>query len=455
MSEKIQENKMGIMPVGKLIATMSWPAVLSMLIQALYNVVDSIFVSMISEEALAAVTYIFPVQFLMIAVGVGTGVGINSLISRRLGAKRQEEADLAASHGYRLSFVNWLFFAIFGIFFSGIFIRFFSSTPFIIESGEIYMRIVLICSLFVFVQVSTEKILQATGNMLFPMICSIAGAVVNIVLDPVLIFGLGPFPKMDVAGAAVATIIGQMVSMILGQLLLFGKDHQVEVKLIGFKMDRQILKDIYAVGFPAMIMQAITSVMQFGLNIVLAGLSETAVAVMGIYGRLQSFVFMPVIGLNQGTLPVIGYNYGARNRERVMKAFKVAFSAAFCIMLVGLLIFQTMPRTLLSMFNATENMYAIGIPALRTISICFLPASFGILSSSFFQATGHGMISLWASLIRQMVGILPLAWILASIGGLKLVWFSFPLAEILGILFCAIMMRRIYQKDIRHLDTRE
>ncbi len=452
MSNQMRENKMGTMPVGKLIVTMSWPAVLSMLIQALYNIVDSIFVSMISEQALAAVTYIFPVQMLLVAVGVGTGVGINSLISRRLGAQRFEEANMAASHGYRLSFFNWMGFALVGIFLSNIFMNFFSSTAYVVESGAMYMRIVTIGSLFVLVQVSTEKILQATGNMLFPMICSIAGAVINIVLDPVLIFGLGPFPKMDVAGAALATIIGQLVSMILGQYLLFKKDHQVTVKVRGFKMDSRIIRDIYAVGLPAILMQAMMSILQFGLNAILGGLSETAVAVNGVYGRIQSFIFMPVFGLNQGTLPIMGYNYGARDKGRLMKAFKIGFLIAFVIMSIGLILFQLFPRQFLSMFNASEGMYEIGVSAFRTISICFLPASFGILASSFFQATGHGVLSLWGSLIRQMIGILPLAFILSKIGGLDLVWFSFPLAEILGFLYCVIAMRHIYKKDIAKLD---
>lgn len=452
MSNQIRENKMGTMPVGKLIVTMSWPAVLSMLIQALYNIVDSIFVSMISEQALAAVTYIFPVQMLLIAVGVGTGVGINSLISRRLGAQRFEEANMAASHGYRLSFFNWIGFALIGIFLSNVFMKFFSSTTYVVESGAMYMRIVTIGSLFVLVQVSTEKILQATGNMLFPMICSIAGAVTNIVLDPVLIFGLGPFPELDVAGAALATIIGQLVSMILGQYLLFKKDHQVTVKVRGFKMDSRIIRDIYAVGLPAILMQAMMSILQFGLNAILGGLSETAVAVNGVYGRIQSFIFMPVFGLNQGALPIMGYNYGARDKGRLMKAFKIGFLIAFVIMSIGLILFQLFPRQFLSMFNASEGMYEIGVSAFRTISICFLPASFGILASSFFQATGHGVLSLWGSLIRQLIGILPLAFILSRIGGLDLVWFSFPLAEILGFLYCVIAMRHIYKKDIAKLD---
>lgn len=451
MSNQIRENKMGTVPVGKLIVSMSWPAVLSMLIQALYNIVDSIFVSMISEQALAAVTYIFPVQTLLIAVGVGTGVGINSLISRRLGAQRFEEANMAASHGYRLSFFNWIGFALIGIFLSDIFMHFFSETAYVVESGAIYMRIVTIGSLFILIQVSTEKILQATGNMLFPMMCSIAGAVVNIGLDPVLIFGIGPFPEMGVAGAAVATIIGQVVSMALGQYLLFKKDHQVQVKVWGFKMDSRIIKDIYAVGLPAILMQAMMSILQFGLNAILGGLSETAVAVNGVYGRIQSFIFMPVFGLNQGAMPIMGYNYGARDKVRLMKAFKIGFLIAFIIMSIGFVLFQLFPRQFLSMFHASEGMYEIGVSAFRAISLCFLPASFGILASSFFQATGHGVLSLWGSLIRQLIGILPLAFILSRIGGLDLVWFAFPLAEILGIVYCAIAMRYIYKKDISGL----
>lgn len=448
MGEQIRENKMGTMPVGKLIVTMSWPAMLSMIIQAFYNVVDSIFVSMISEQALAAVTYIFPVQMLLVAVGVGTGVGINSLISRRLGAKRFEEADLAASHGYRLSFFNWMGFALIGLFFSKIFMDFFSDTPYILENGTAYMRIITIGSLFVLVQVTTEKILQATGNMLLPMLCSIAGAVTNIVLDPVLIFGIGPFPEMGVTGAAIATVIGQIVSMIMGQYLLFSREHQVKVRVRGFRMQSRIVKDIYAVGLPAILMQAMMSVMQFGLNGILAGLSETAVAVNGVYGRLQSFIFMPVFGLNQGTLPVMGYNYGAQDKNRLMKAFKVGWGIAFCIMTLGLILFQTLPYQFLGMFSASQSMYEIGVPAFRIISLCFIPASFGILTSAFFQATGHGLLSMWSSLIRQLVGILPLAWILAHVGGLTVVWYAFPLAEILGILFCIIAMRHIYKKEI-------
>jgi len=447
-------NKMGEMPVGRLILNMSWPAILSMLIQAFYNVVDSFFVSRLGEEALAALTYVNPVQFLIISFGVGTGVGINSLISRRLGAGRIEEANLAACHGYRLAFFNWGLFAIIGLFFAKPIMNLMSDNPYIIESGVIYMQIITIGCVFVMVQITSEKILQATGNMTLPMICSIVGAVTNIILDPILIFGYGPFPEMGVAGAAIATVFGQFLSMCLGQYLLFAKEHSVKVRFRGWKFDKQIVKDIYAVGAPSILMQSIGSVMQFGMNLILGSLTETAVAVMGVYGRLQSFVFMPVFGMNQGVMPIMGYNYGARNRKRLMETYKKGFLIALGIMSVGLVIFQLFPSQLLSIFNAqgSQSMYDIGIPALRAISWCFIPASFGIMTSSIFQATGHGFISLWSSLIRQLVGILPLAWILAKVGGITLVWYSFPLAEILGTAFLIIMLVHIYKNEIKRLD---
>lgn len=450
-------NKMAEMPIGKLIVSMSWPAVLSMLIQAFYNIVDSFFVSLISEQALAAVTYIFPVQMLLTSVAVGTGVGINSLISRRLGAHMTDDACMAANHGYRLSFFNWIFFALMGIFLSRPLMEMMSDTQYIIESGTHYMSIITIGSLFVMVHIGTEKILQSMGNMKLPMLCSITGAVVNICLDPMLIFGVGPFPEMGVTGAAVATIIGQFASLCMSQIILFAGNHPIKVKLWGWKMNSRIIKDIYAVGGPAILMQSITSVLQFGMNFILGGLSETAVAVMGVYGRLQSFIFMPVFGLNQGMLPIMGYNYGARNRKRLMETYKKGFLIALVIMIVGFVIFQIMPRELISIFNSHESqhMYDIGIPALRIISLCFIPAAFGIMSSTIFQATGHGFMSLWGSLLRQLVGILPLAWILAAVGGLELVWYSFPLAELIGTAYFAFALRHLYKTEIRRMDILE
>ena len=447
-------RRMGEMPVGRLILTMSWPAMIAMLIQAFYNIVDSFFVSMISEQALAAVTYVFPIQMLLISIAIGTGVGINSLISRRLGAKLYEEANMAANHGYRLSFFNWIFFALIGIFLTSPFMNLMSDTPFIVESGSSYMRIITIGSLFCIVQMTSEKILQATGNMIVPMICGIIGGVSNIILDPLFIFGIGPFPELGVAGAGVATIGGQFLSMCVGQIVLFKGKHAVKVRLWGWKFQGRIVRDIYAVGAPAILMQSIASIMQFGMNIILGTLTETAVAVMGVYGRLQSFIFMPVFGLNQGVLPIMGFNFGARNRKRLMETYKKGFLIAFIIMAAGLVIFQMFPRQLLAMFNSQNNqaMFDIGIPALRYISLCFLPAAFGIMTSSIFQATAHGFLSLWGSLIRQLVGILPLAWILAAIGGVDLVWFAFPLAELLGTVYFAIALKHLYRTEIRRLD---
>ncbi len=451
------ENKMGTMPVGRLIITMSWPAVLSMLIQAMYNVVDSFFVSRIGESALAAITYIFPVQMIIISVAVGTGIGINSLISRRLGAKNYREADMAASHGYRLAFVNWAVFCLAGIFASGPLMRVMSSTPYVVEEGTKYLSIILIGSLFIFVQVITEKILQATGNMILPMVCSLIGAVTNIVLDPLIIFGIGPFPELGVMGAAVATVTGQFLSMCLSQFFLFGRKHPVKVSLRGWKWQWNICSDIYAVGFPSILMQSIGSVMQFGMNMILRSFTETAVAVMGVYGRLQSFVFMPVFGLNQGVLPILGFNYGARDKKRLMDAYRKGFAIAFGIMSLGLLVFQLFPHQLMAVFNAqgNETLYEIGVPALRAISWCFLPASYGIMTSSVFQATGHGFLSLWSALIRQLVGVLPIAFFMGRAFGLEMVWYAFPLAEIIGTAYLIIAFIRLYKRDIRYLDKNE
>ncbi len=445
-----EENKMGTMPIGRLMLTMSWPAMLSMLIQALYNVVDSIFVAMISESALTAVTLIFPIQMLLISVAIGTGVGVNSLIARRLGAKRLEEADLAASHGFRIAFINWIVFAVFGMLFSHTYMAAYSNSPYIVENGALYLMIITFFSLFVFIQVNTEKVLQATGNMLMPMLCSLSGAIINIVFDPLLIFGIGIFPEMGVVGAAVATIFGQFVSMCFGLTLLFRHKHQVTVKIKGFKFNWETVKDIYNVAFPAMLMQSIGSVMLFCINGILS-FSQTAVAVLGSYFRLQSFIFMPVFGLNQGAMPIMGYNFGARNKERLMKAYKVGIMIAMVIMSIGTIIFLAFPVQLLKLFSASDYMLEIGVPALRIICLCFIPAAFGILTSTIFQATGHGILSMWQALIRQLIGIVPLVWVLIKIGGLSLVWWAWPLAEILGIIYSVIFVKRLYKNEIEPL----
>lgn len=449
--QKRESDKMGTAPIGRLLASMAWPAILSMTIGALYNIVDSIFVSRISQDALTAVSFVMPAQLLMISVTVGSGVGVNSLIARRLGAKRNDEADLAASISIRIGLFNYLIFLLAGTFLTVPFMRHFTSDPTIFGYGCTYMRLVLSVSLFASVEVILEKVMQSTGNMKGPMICSLSGAVVNAIMDPILIFGLLGAPKLGVAGAAIATVFGQFVSLCIATYIIRTREHAVKIRLFGYRMDWGVVKDIYAVSLPSIVMQAIGSFMMIGYNTILAA-ETTAVAVLGVYQKLQSFVFMPVFGLNQGSMPIMGYNYGARNRQRLMHTYKLSFLVAFTIMSIGCILFHLIPDVFLRIFNADANMLAVGVPAFRTISWCFLPASFGIITSTLYQATGHGLYSLFSSLIRQLVGILPLAYILYHLGGVSACWWSFPLAEILGICYLAIMLRHLYRTDIKPLD---
>ena len=432
--------RMGYMPVGRLLATMSGPAIFSMLINALYNIIDSIFVAQIGEDALTAVTIGGPIQFFMVSMGVGTGVGINSLISRRLGAKKFEDANNAANSGLKLAIFNWLIFVIFGIFFAKPFIEIFSNDPSIVKQGVSYLSIVTVISCFCMLELLLEKIFQATGNMVYPMITMITGALVNTIVDPILIFGLLGAPKLGVTGAAISTVFAQFVSMSVGIYFIKRKNIGLKVNLLDLKIDFKIVKEIYKVGAPSIIMQSLSSVMLFGINIILAAFSSTAVAVMGIYGRLQMFIFMPVFGINQGALPIMGYNFGAKSKKRLMDTYKLANIGAFTIMGVGLLIMQIFPDLLLKMFNASPEMYEIGIKALRSISWCFLPAGYGIITAGMMQATGYGFSSMWGSIIRQFVGILPLAYIFGKIGGLDLVWWAFPSGEIFGLLYYMMFM---------------
>lgn len=452
---QLQLNKMGTMPIGKLLISMSLPAMFSMMIQALYNIVDSVFVGFIGESALTAVTLIFPIQMLIISVAVGTGIGINSLISRRLGQGNKEDANVAANHGIFLGIVNWVIFAAFGLFFSGVFVSSFSESASMTADATIYCQIVTIGSIFIFIQINVEKTLQATGNMIFPMMCTLVGAITNIILDPILIFGLLGAPKLGVAGAAIATVIGQSLAMLLGLILLFAGKHEVHVSLSKFKLSKSAIKNIYAVGLPSIVMQSIASVMVIGLNAILITFSGAAVAVLGAYFRLQSFIFMPVFGLNQGAMPIFGYNYGAKNKERLMTTYKWALVIALIIMSAGLIVFQVFPAQLLNMFSASQDMLEIGVPALRIISTCFLFAGIGIISATIFQATGHGMLSLFISLLRQLILILPITYILAHFFGLKYLWFAFPLAEFFGLLATLGCLRYLYVKDIRDLGTKK
>ena len=446
------ENKMGTVPVKKLLLSMAWPAILSMTINALYNIVDSIFVAKLSEDAFTAVSIVNPIQMLIIALAVGSGVGVNSLIARMLGAKKQAMADKAASTSIRIGLFNYLVFLAIGLFVTAPFVGSYAEKGTeIYDAAVTYMQICCIGSLFVHVQIQLEKVLQSTGNMVAPMACSLTGAIVNIIFDPILIFGLLGFPKMGVAGAAIATVFGQFCSLVVGILFMVKGEHLVHLQLRGFKMDWHIVKEIYKVGFPSIIMQAIGSFMLIFYNMILVAYSTTAVAVLGVYFKIQSFVFMPVFGMNQGAMPIMGYNYGARNKARLMDTYKFGLLIALIVMTCGLILFQAAPNHLLSMFEASEEMLEMGVPALRIISLCFIPAAFGIMTSTIFQATGHGMLSLFASLLRQMFGILPLAWILIRIGGVTLSWASFPLAEIIGVVYAVVVLRWLYKKEIKNL----
>ena len=443
------ENKMGVLPVPKLLLQMSLPAICSMLLQALYNVVDSIFVSRLGEDALAAVTLVNPMQMLLISVGIGTGVGLNSLISRRLGEKRFNDADSAATHGVLIIFFNSLVFFLLGFFTSRPFYSWYSEDPGLVGMAVSYSKIVLCISIFLFVQTTFEKILQGTGNMIMPMISNMAGCIVNIILDPILIFGLFGAPKMGVTGAAVATVVGQAVGALTVTLYVFNKKLDVRISFKGFRFSWATIKDIYVVALPGMIMQAIPSFVTIMLNQILIGFSVTAVSVWGVYFRLQSFAFMPVFGVTQGSMPVMGYNYGARNRLRLMKTLKLTVTACGTIMFIAMMIFQLFPVQLLRLFDASDSMVEMGVMAMRLLSICFLPAAVGISLSTLFQALGHGIYSMLMTLIRQCFAILPVAYFLSRVIGVTGVWASYPIAEIAGLTAASIFFLRVYRKEIK------
>lgn len=449
--QQTEENKMGTKPVFPLIISMSFPAMLSMTVQALYNIVDSYFVAQISENALTAVSLVFPIQNLLIAVAVGTAVGLNSLISRRLGEERQEDADSAATHGIILGVFNWILFVIIGILFSKPFIQSFTNVSEIVEMGTQYMSIVCIFSFGVFIEINIEKTLQATGNMIYPMVFQLIGAVTNIILDPLFIFGMCGIPKMGVAGAAIATVIGQTLAMIVSSYVIFTKEHKVKITFNHFRFNKNTVKNIYAVGFPAIVMEAIGTVMVVGMNAILISFTKTAVAVFGVYFKLQSFVFMPVFGLMQGIMPIIGYNFGARKRDRLMRTIKIGTVISLIIMGIGMAIFLILPDKLLLIFSASDKMLEIGVPALRTICLCFIPAAIGISFSTVFQAVGHGVKSLIISLLRQLIVLLPSAFILSKIS-LPAVWYAFPIAEIVSLLASLYFFTRLNRTTLKNME---
>lgn len=442
------ENKMGTMPIGRLLMSMSLPAMFSMLVQALYNVVDSIYVAQIGEHALTAVSLAFPIQNLMIAVSVGTGVGLNSLISRRLGERREGEANHAATHGVLISLAESLCFVIFGLFFCQMFFSAFTNDATVIRMGVEYTSIVTILSFGFFIEITLEKTLQATGNMFYPMVFQLIGAITNIILDPILIFGWFGLPAMGVTGAAIATVAGQILSMLFAVYVIIRKEHAVHITFKGFRFSAPIVRDIFEVGFPSIIMQSIGSVMIIALNNILIVFSQAAVAVLGVYFKLQSFVFMPVFGLGAGAMPIMGYNFGARDKKRLMHTLRLASIIALGIMVAGLLLFQFGAKYLLMMFNASEEMMSIGISALRTISLCFPAAALGIAFSNFFQAIGEGKNSLFISVLRQLVILLPCAWLISRFGTLNQVWLAFPIAEIVSFFISVLLLRSTYRRRI-------
>ena len=442
--ENVQrENKMGTMPVNRLLVTMSIPMIISMLVQALYNVVDSVFVSRINENALTAVSMAFPIQNLMIAVAVGTGVGTNALLSRSLGEKNQRMADKAANNSVFLACASYLVFLIFGLTCSELFYKLQTDIPEIISFGRDYISVVSVLSFGLFFQVAFDRMLQATGRTFHTMFTQGAGAVINIILDPILIFGWFGLPKMEVAGAALATVIGQIIAAIISAVLNITKNTDIHLEFRDMRPDKEVIGHIYAVGLPSIIMSSIGSVMTFCMNKILMSFTSTATAVFGVYFKLQSFVFMPVFGLNNGMVPIIAFNFGAKQRQRIMKTMKLAIMYAFGMMAIGLVIFQLFPAVLLELFNASDSMLAIGVPALRTISISFLFAAFSIISISMLQALGHGIYSMFISVGRQLVVLIPVAFLLAQTGNLNLVWLAFPLAEIMAIALSVIFMRKV------------
>jgi putative MATE family efflux protein len=442
---------MGVQPVNRLLVSMSVPMMVSMLVQALYNVVDSIFVASLSEDALTAVSLAFPWQNLMIAVGVGTGVGVNAWLSRCLGEKDQRSANATAENGIFLAMASYLVFAVTGMLISRPFFTLQTSSAVIAEEGFQYMWIVSVFGIGLFLQTMNEKILASTGRTNLTMVSQLAGAAINIVLDPIMIFGLFGFPALGVAGAAIATVTGQIIGGLLGVWFNSRLNREIQIRFRGFRPDRGIIGHIYSVGLPSIILQSIGSIMTFSMNQILISFSTTAAAVLGVYFKLQSFVFMPIFGLNNGMVPIVAYNYGAAKPVRIMKTLKLAIAYALSIMGVGLLLFQLLPGTFLDLFQASDNMKSIGIPALRIISLCFVPAGFGIICGSFFQAMGHGMIAMWVSIVRQLGALIPLAWLLSRTGQLNLVWLAFPLAEIVAVLITTFGLRRVIRTQIRPL----
>ena len=449
-----EENKLGVMPITKLIWNMSLPIIASMLVQALYNIVDSWFVSRVSEQALTAVSLAFPAQNLMIGLATGTAVGVNSLMGRALGAGLRERADKVANNGVFLAVVGFVISALLGLTCSDLFFRSQTQVENIIQMGNDYLRIVTIGSLGMFCQIMYERLLQGTGRSILSMYTQGLGAIINIILDPIFIFGL----KMGVAGAAVATIIGQFCGCALAIYFNHKKNTDITLSLRGFRPNWRLIGEIYAIGLPSVIMIAIGSVMTFLMNKILItyhAAHETAATAFGVYFKLNSFIFMPIFGLNNGVIPIVAYNYGAQNRRRMMATIKRSALYACCIMVFGTVLFWAIPDTLLRLFDASDVMLAAGVPALRIISLSFCMAGACIALGSSFQALGKSMYSMVTSIVRQLVFLIPIAYVLArygaSVGNSDLVWWCYPLAEIFSLTLTLVFFSRMYKTIIAPL----
>lgn len=441
------ENKMGVMPIDKLLISMSLPMMISMLVQALYNIVDSIFVSQINEYALRAVSLAFPIQSLMIAVSVGTAVGINAFLSRTLGEREFEKANAIAGNGIFIALVSYLAFVLIGIFVSGPFFASQTTIAEVREYGTVYLTICCAASVGIFMQVTFERLLQSTGKTMYAMITQGVGAVINLALDPVLIFGLFGMPQMGVAGAAVATVAGQIAAACLAVVFNLKFNHEISLSLKNLRPRGRLIAQIYKVGIPSIVMQAIGSIMTYGMNLILEGFGA-AQTVFGVYFKLQSFIFMPVFGLNNGMVPIIAYNFGAGKRERVVRAMKSSIRYAVCIMLAGLLVMEAVPGFLIGLFNATPELLDLGVPALRTICLSFCFAGYCIVVGSVFQALGNGVYSMIISIARQLCVLLPVAYLLSLSGHVNWIWWAFPIAELVSVGMSTYFLIRINKNVI-------
>lgn len=449
--ETLQENKMGVMPVGKLLVNMALPMIISMLVQAFYNIVDSVYVSQVSESAVTALSLAFPVQNMQIGFAVGVGVGVNALLSQSLGRKDQESVNWAAGQGVFLALVATALFMLFGFFGVRPYYTTQSTVAETVEGGIAYTSICCIFTVGVFIQVLCERLLQATGRAMQTMILQGTGAIINIILDPVFIHGWWGMPRMGVAGAAVATVIGQCTGAVLGIYLNLRHNPEVQLHVKFMKPNWKVIAPILEVGIPSVVMNGIGSVMNFGMNQILQGFNEVATGVFGIYYKLQSLFFMPLFGINNATISILAYNYGARKPKRIVHTLKLATAVAVCIMLVGLAVFQLFPQALLGIFNPTEEFLAIGVKALRILCLPFPVAAICISLGASFQALGKGSYSTVVSLCRQLIVLLPAAYLLSLTGSVDNVWWSFPIAEVMSALVTGLLFAKLYRQKVKPL----